>query len=42
LIAILLLGLRPDVQAQSVQLLLIRGDSLLDAEKPQRALEVFD
>lgn len=28
--------------AQSVQLLLIRGDSLLDADKPQRALDVFD
>lgn len=29
-------------QAQSVQLLLIRADSLLDADKPQRALDVFD
>lgn len=28
--------------AQSTQLLLVRGDSLLDAEKPQRALEVFE
>jgi tetratricopeptide (TPR) repeat protein len=28
--------------AQSVQLLLIRGDSLLDADKPQRALDIFD
>ncbi|WKZ67331.1 MAG: tetratricopeptide repeat protein [Flavobacteriales bacterium] len=28
--------------AQSVQLLLVRGDSLLDADKPQRALVVFD
>lgn len=31
-----------DARAQSVQRLLIRGDSLMDAEKPQRALDVFD
>ncbi|MFN3876353.1 MAG: tetratricopeptide repeat protein, partial [Flavobacteriales bacterium] len=30
------------LNAQSVMELLIRGDSLLDADKPQRALEVFD
>lgn len=30
------------LNAQSVMQLLIRGDSLLDADKPQRALEVFD
>lgn len=30
------------LNAQSVQLLLVRADSLLDVDKPQRALEVFD
>lgn len=29
-------------QAQSVNLLLVRGDSLLDAGKPQKALDIFD
>jgi tetratricopeptide (TPR) repeat protein len=28
--------------AQSVQLLLVRADSLLDSDKPQRALDVYD
>lgn len=35
-------GIPPLADAQSVQLLLIRGDSLLDADKPQRALAIFD
>lgn len=36
----LLLGIV--LHGQSVQLLLVRADSLLDADKPQRALEVYD
>lgn len=42
LLAALLLAGACGASAQSVQLLLVRGDSLLDADKPQRALEVFD
>jgi len=42
--ALLLAGMSQSdtAQAQSVQLLLIRADSLLDADKPQRALDVYD
>lgn len=39
---LLLVGAASAGRAQSVQLLLVRADSLLDADKPQRALEVFD
>ncbi|MBK7381818.1 MAG: tetratricopeptide repeat protein [Flavobacteriales bacterium] len=41
LIGVLMIGANAS-HGQSVQILLIRGDSLLDVEKPQRALEVFD
>ncbi|MBK8497943.1 MAG: tetratricopeptide repeat protein [Flavobacteriales bacterium] len=42
--ASLLIGLSlvSDANAQSAQLLLVRADSLMDAGKPQRALDVFE
>lgn len=34
--------LAPGLRAQSVNILLVRGDSLMDAGKPQKALDLFD
>ena len=42
LVAVLWIGSGGTACAQEARILILKGDSLLDLEKPQRALEYFD